>query len=96
MDLSNLIPIVAIVSTFGCPVAIIYVWKFFKLRERELQLDTEIRKEQGHMLEARVQRLESILLQLSQPSSSLMEAPATQGSGLAGPDLPVQINVRSA
>jgi hypothetical protein len=92
--LEMMIPLTAIVVTFGFPVALVYVFKFFKLREKELQLDAEIRKEQGHALEARVQRLESILLQLTQ-QPGLMEPPATQGSELAGPDLPVQSKTRS-
>jgi hypothetical protein len=86
----NLIPLTAIVVTFGFPVALLFVFKWFKLREKELQFDAEIRKEQGHALEARVTRIESILLQLGGQPSSLMEPPATQGSGLAGPDLPLQ------
>jgi hypothetical protein len=90
MDLANLIPIVAIVSTFGCPVAILYVWKFFKLREKELQLDVELRREQGTAIEARLARLEQILLQLAPPQhASLMEPPATTQDELAGPSLPV-------
>ncbi|HEY2030154.1 MAG TPA: hypothetical protein VGH20_13200 [Myxococcales bacterium] len=59
-----LIPIVAILATFGCPVAMIFVFKWFKLKDRELQLDSELRKDASAALEARVQRLESILLQI--------------------------------
>lgn len=62
--LQMLIPIVAILSTFGFPVAIIFVFKWFKLKDRELQLDSELRKDASAALEARVQRLESILLQI--------------------------------
>ena len=62
--LDALIPIVAIIATFGFPVGIIYVWKFFKLKEKELLVDAEVRKTAGAALEQRVQRLESIILAL--------------------------------
>lgn len=62
--LQMLIPIVAILATFGCPVALIFVFKWFKLKDRELQLDADLRKDANNALEARVQRLESILLQI--------------------------------
>ena len=60
----GLIPIVAIVMTFGCPVMIIATFKFFKLKEKELQLEAEFRQSAGAALEQRVQRLESIILTL--------------------------------
>jgi hypothetical protein len=90
-----LIPITAIIVTFGFPVALVFVFKWFKLRDKELQLDAEVRKDQGHALEARVQRIESILLQLGGQPMGLMEPPPSQGTGLAGPDLPVQTKTRS-
>ena len=62
--LENLIPIVAILATFGMPVGLVYVWKFFKLKEKELQVEAEFRKTAGQALESRVQRLESIILSL--------------------------------
>jgi hypothetical protein len=62
--LQMLIPIIAILATFGFPVAIIFVFKWFKLKDRELQLDAELRKDASAALEARVQRLESILLEI--------------------------------
>jgi hypothetical protein len=70
---SSLIPITAILCTFGCPVAIVFLFKWFKLRERELQADTDLRREMNAALESRVQRLESVLLQLD--SHQLMQAP---------------------
>jgi hypothetical protein len=60
----ELVPIVAILATFGCPVAFLFVFKWFKLREKELQFDAETRREMNAAVEARVQRLESVLLQL--------------------------------
>lgn len=95
--LKTLIPIVAILATFGFPVGLIYVWKFFKLKEKELEIDAELRRTSGAALEQRVQRLESIILALDTdvrarlsdaPSrAGLMEPPATSAGGEPGPDL---------
>jgi hypothetical protein len=76
--LQMLIPITAILATFGCPVALVFVFKWFKLREREMQFDADLRKEVNVALEARMQRVESILLQLEPHLRSrldLMESP---------------------
>jgi hypothetical protein len=62
--LEMLIPLTAILAVFGCPVALLFVFKWFKLRDRELQLEAEMRKDLGAAMESRVQRLESILLQI--------------------------------
>jgi hypothetical protein len=102
-SLYMLIPIVAILTTFGFPVALVFVWKWFKLKERELQLDADFRKTSGQALEQRVQRLESIILALdadlrakltAAPPAQLMEGPATQESGQAGPDSALPARVR--
>ena len=96
--LEVLIPIVAILATFGTPVALVFVWKYFKLKDKELQVDAELRKTAGAALEQRVQRLESIILALdadlrsklgaADPShAGLMEPPAGQGSVQPGPGL---------
>src|SRR5437660_1375301 len=50
--LQVLIPIVAILTTFGFPVALIFTLKWFKLKERELQLDVDLRKHAGEALES--------------------------------------------
>jgi len=42
----------------------VFIWKWFKFKDKELQLDAEMRKTAGQALEARVQRLESIILAL--------------------------------
>ena len=99
-----LIPVVAIVTTFSFPVALVFTFKWFKLKERELQVDAELRKTSGQALESRVQRLESIILALDadlrarltagMPPSQLMEAPAVQESGQAGEDLVRSAKVR--
>jgi hypothetical protein len=96
--LDALIPIIAIICTFGFPVGIVYVWKFFKLKERELQVDAEVRKTSGAALEQRVQRLESIILALDSDlrqklgagpaRAELMEPPpAAQHSQQPGPSI---------
>ncbi|SRR6266851_9866223 len=89
MNYEILIPIVAIVVTFSFPVALVFVSKWFKLRERELQLAAESRRwneEHAKALEARVQRLESIVLSLDKDvRTTLLEAPATPASAEPGP-----------
>jgi hypothetical protein len=99
------IPIVAILVVFGFPVALIFTLKWFKLKDKELQLETEMRKTSGQALEARLQRLESIILSLdvdlrarlgSAPGlrSDLLEAPATEESGQPGTQLEAAKKVR--
>jgi hypothetical protein len=96
--LDALIPIIAILATFGFPVCLVYVWKFFKLKERELQIDSEMRKTTGAALEQRVQRLESIILALDSDlrqklgaapmRAELMEPPpAGRQAELPGPSI---------
>lgn len=95
--LDAMIPIVAILATFGFPVGLIYVWKFFKLKEKELQVDAEVRKTAGAALEQRVQRLESIILALDSDLRSrlgparmpaeLMEPPPAQHAEQPGPSI---------
>src|SRR5258708_13688319 len=86
--LQMLIPIVAIVTTFAFPVALVATFKWFKLKERELQIDAELRKTAGQALESRGQRLGSVILALhsapraklsaSPTPAQLMEPPAAQ------------------
>ena len=62
-----LIPIVAVLATFGFPVAIVFVLKYFKLKERELAIDVEARQktqQQQFAIEERVRRLEEVLVNL--------------------------------
>ena len=51
-----LVPIVAILATFGTPVAIVWVIKHFKLRHRELDLEAQLH---GKELELRLRTLEA-------------------------------------
>jgi hypothetical protein len=102
--LQMLIPIVAIVTTFAFPVALVATFKWFKLKDRELQLDAEVRKTAGQALESRVQRLESIILALdsdlraklsaSAPPAQLMEPPAAQEGDQPGLDFTRPAKVR--
>jgi len=98
MDYEIFIPIVAIVVTFSFPVALVFVSKWFKLRERELQMEAESRRwneEHAKALESRVQRLESIVLSLDKDvRATLMEAPPTPASGEPGPLLKAPLKVR--
>lgn len=93
--LQMLIPIVAIIVTFGFPVALVFTLKWFKLKDKELQLEAEFRKTSGQALESRVQRLESIILALDADlraklgaapphRSELFDAPATGESSQPG------------
>jgi len=62
-----LIPIVSVLAVFGFPVAIVFVLKYFKLKERELALEAESRErtqKQQVAIEQRVERLEGVLLSL--------------------------------
>ena len=87
-----LIPVVAILTTFGFPVALLFTWKWFKLKEHELQVDAELRKTSGQALEARVQRLESVIFaldadlraKLGPPRADLMEGPAASAGSQPG------------
>ena len=94
--LQMLIPIVAILAVFGFPVVLVYVWKWFKLKDKELQVDSEMRRSAGQALEARVQRLESVILALDSdlrarlgeraaPRTDLFEPPATSEGSQPGP-----------
>jgi hypothetical protein len=83
-----LIPIVSVLMVFGFPVAIIFVLKYFKLKERELSLEIEGRQksqQQQLVIEERVRRLEEVLISLDhdvrvrlgigQPGASLKSRP---------------------
>jgi hypothetical protein len=90
--IAALIPIVSVLAVFGFPVAIVFVIKYFKLKERELAVEMESRQRserQQLAIEQRVERLEEVLLSLDHdvrarlgieqaPSRpELMEAPAS-------------------
>lgn len=77
-----LIPIVSVLAVFGFPVAIVFVLKYFKLKERELALEVETRERsqrQQLAIEQRVERLEGVLLSLDHDVRARLgiEQPAT-------------------
>jgi hypothetical protein len=101
--LQMLIPIIAILTVFGFPVALIFTFKWFKLKEKELQIDAELRKSAGEALESRVQRLESVILALDADlraklgegaRADMFEPPATQEGSQPGPLLEPPAKVR--
>jgi hypothetical protein len=89
--LERLIPIVAIIFTFGMPVAIIWTVKYFKLKHRELDLEASLHGKELELrlrtLEARQMAVESALTAIgARPSpapleqrTALLEGPATSG-----------------
>jgi hypothetical protein len=77
-----LIPIVSVLAVFGFPVAIVFVIKYFKLKERELGLEVESRERsqrQQLAIEQRVERLEGVVLSLDHDVRARLgiEQPAT-------------------
>src|SRR5712664_998510 len=77
--IAALIPIVSVLAVFGFPVAIVFVIKYFKLKERELALEADSRERsqrQQLAIENRVERLEGVLLSLDHDTS----APASGSS----------------
>jgi hypothetical protein len=86
-----MVPVVAILATFGAPVAIVWMVKHFKLRHRELDLEAELHGKELELrlrtLEARQAAVETALTVMgARPSPapveqrmSLLEPPATSG-----------------
>jgi len=95
-----LIPAVALISVFGAPVVVYIASRFFKLREKELQLEGEARQwaeKSQAALEARVQRLEAVLLSLDHDlrgRAGLMEGPPREPAVTPGPTLEAPSKVR--
>jgi len=61
------IAIVSVLAVFGFPVGLVFVLKYFKLKDRELALEVESRQksqQQQYSIEERVRRLEEVLLNL--------------------------------
>jgi hypothetical protein len=83
--LELLIPIIAILVTFGFPVALVFTLKWFKLKDKELQLEADMRKTSGQALESRVQRLESIILALDADLRAKLASPAQHGDLFEAP-----------
>lgn len=78
--LEQMIPLVGILASLGLPVALLYIYKYFKLRNRELDAEIESRRfwseTERARFEARVDRLETALFQRGPlPDRSMLEAP---------------------
>lgn len=98
MDSGSIIPIAVTAIVFGMPVALVFMSKFFKLKEKELALEAEAQRwaeKQYGALDSRVQRLESVLLSLDEDlrkrlgataHAQLMEGPATSGAESTQPE----------
>jgi hypothetical protein len=88
MNVEIFIPIVAMLSIFGMPVAIIYVLKHFRLKERELALEAGVDAEEKYKrLEARLDRIEKLLGSMESeiralPSGSAGALPAAKAEQL--------------
>jgi serine/threonine-protein kinase len=99
MDLRPLIPMVAMLCVFGMPVAISFVNRYFKFKERELELGAGGRGElkqlesgtsggkERKLLEARLQNLETIVCSVDFELNQRLNRVAAEAS-LAGRWLP--------
>src|SRR3954463_15175767 len=99
-----LVPSIAILATFGMPVAIIWLVKHFKLRNRELDLEAQLHGKELELrlktLEARQAAIETALTAIGAKSMehasleqrvSLLEPPAT-----SAPTESAEASVKSA
>src|SRR5437588_9686460 len=86
----NLAPVLAALFTFAMPVAIVYVVKYFKLKNRELELEAQFHAKdlelRLRMLEARQAATEAALGAIGghpptslQERVSMLEAPEPSG-----------------
>jgi hypothetical protein len=83
MNPDLIVPIVALITIFGMPVAIVYVLKHFKVKERELALqERELSLEAGSdagkfkQLEVRLDRMERLLGSVEAQLRALPPSPA--------------------
>jgi hypothetical protein len=102
----QLVPIVAILITFGFPVAIVWTVKHFKLKDRELELEAQLHSRELELrlrtLEARQSAVETALTAIgAKPAPvedrvSLLEAPAVSSSETteAKPNDPQRLRTR--
>ena len=102
-----MVPVVAILATFGAPVAIVWMVKHFKLRHRELDLEAQLHGKELELrlrtLEARQAAVETALTVIGarpapaplEERMSLLEAPATSSeSAEAKPGDPLRVRSR--
>jgi hypothetical protein len=71
--LESLVPLVGIAASLGMPVAIFFIHKYFKLRNRELDAEIEARRawteKERSLFEARVDSLEAALFERGAPAT---------------------------
>ncbi len=91
--IAEIVPAIAIVFTFGMPVAIVFVVNHFKYKNRELEAELEARRLLSERdkaeLSARIERLENVLLGGARPAAQVaapQQAPAALHAAL--PDFP--------
>ena len=102
-----MVPVVAILATFGAPVAIVWMVKHFNLRHRELDLEAQLHGKELELrlrtLEARQAAVETALTVIgARPSPapveermSLLEGPASSSETVeAKPGDPVRVRSR--
>ena len=101
-----LVPIIAILATFGAPVAIVWMVKHFKLKHRELDIEAQLHGKELELrlrtLEARQAAVETALTAIGAKSSlppvermSLLEPPGTSGeTGEETPADPLRVRSR--
>ncbi|GAC1346542.1 MAG: hypothetical protein NVSMB23_24330 [Myxococcales bacterium] len=81
-------PMVAMLATFGMPVAIVFIAKHFKLRNRELDAEIEARRfwneKERAQFQARIERIEAVLFQRAGalPDRDLLESPPAAEAGV--------------
>ena len=106
-----LVPSIAILATFGMPVAIIWVVKHFKLRNRELDLEAQLHGKELELrlktLEARQAAIETALTTIGAKSMehaaasslekrvALLEGPATSAESADAPEAADPLPLRS-
>jgi hypothetical protein len=105
----QLVPLVAILFTFGMPVAIVWTVKHFQFKKRELELEAELHGREMEMrlrtLEARQAAVETALGALGgrplpapppvEQRMSLLEPPATSSeTAEANPTDPLRLRSR--
>jgi hypothetical protein len=81
-----LVPVLSCLFVFGMPVAIVFITKHFKLKNRELELEAELHSRELEMrlrsLEARQSAIESALGVIGgRPPASLEERASAEASG---------------
>lgn len=84
------IAIVSVLAVFGFPVGLVFVLKYFKLKERELAHDLEARQkshQQQFALEERVRRLEEVLHSLDHDVRARLDLGQPGGPLASRPDL---------